>query len=733
MQPLHATDPARIGGYRVLGRLGAGGMGVVLLGRSAGGALAAVKLVRAEYADDPDFRVRFRREVAVARRVRSRWAVPVVDADTEAPAPWLATEFVPGPPLSDAVARVGGLPASSVRFLGSRLAEALDAVHGAGLVHRDVKPANVLLATDGPRLIDFGIARALDDTVLTATGVVIGSPGFLSPEQAQGGHVGPPSDVFSLGCVLAYAATGRRPFGTGPAEAMLFRTVHDAADTSGIPDGLLPPVAACLAKAPGDRPTAAQLRDALAEDTPGPWLPGGLLQLIAERSARMLQLPDIEPTRPTAGTAGTAGTAAHAPGVPADAPPAPASVPVPVPVSLPAPTGPRRRTVLAAGGALTLLAGGGGSAAWLLRDKDSAPDEKGSGPVRPVLAIGLQADLSGPGQAVGRAQRDGALLAVEELTSREDLPFAFRLAESDDRGEPGPAAAAAAAFTADTSVVAVLAATGPAAVATVLTRYDQAGLPVLTVNDGDTTHLNRVYTCLRPNDAYQMRPVVEYLTGRRRGTTLVVDDGTPYGWQTTRFLSEALRAGKSPMTPATVAPDADHTDLAHEAVRSAAGAVLYGGGPSGAARLALALAAAGYRGRTLATQAVHDPRFLQEAGAAAEGWLLVSTAVDPAAAPAARAFDTAFRARHRAPAPPYAAEAYDAVHLLARCAQGLGRAQVGRGDLVPTLRGTTHEGVSKTYAFEQANGTYTGDGLFFYEVASGRFRFLGNRSTAWPV
>ncbi|MFD9457958.1 serine/threonine-protein kinase, partial [Streptomyces sp. NPDC059985] len=299
MQPLHATDPARVGGYRILGRLGAGGMGVVLLGRSAGGALAAVKLVRAEYADDPAFRVRFRREVAIARQVRSPWAVPVVDADTEAPAPWLATEFVPGPPLGDAVARAGGLPPDSVRLLGARLAEALGAVHGAGLVHRDVKPANVLLASDGPRLIDFGIARALDDTVLTATDVVIGSPGFLSPEQAQGGRVGPPSDIFALGCVLAYAATGRRPFGSGPVEAMLFRTVHDTADTTGIPHDLLPVIAACLAKAPADRPTAEELNLALTGDAPGPWLPAPLLQLIAERSARMLQLPDIEPTRRT--------------------------------------------------------------------------------------------------------------------------------------------------------------------------------------------------------------------------------------------------------------------------------------------------------------------------------------------------------------------------------------------------------------------------------------------------
>ncbi|MET9606900.1 bifunctional serine/threonine-protein kinase/ABC transporter substrate-binding protein [Streptomyces sp. NPDC006512] len=722
MQPLHAADPARIGGYRILGRLGAGGMGVVLLGRTAGGALAAVKLVRAEYADDPAFRVRFRREVAIARRVRSPWAVPVVDADTEAPAPWLATEFVPGPPLSDAVARAGGLPPDSVRFLGARLAEALGAVHGAGLVHRDVKPANVLLATDGPRLIDFGIARALDDTVLTATDVVIGSPGFLSPEQAQGGHIGPPSDVFALGCVLAYAATGRRPFGSGPVEAMLFRTVHDTADTTGIPHDLLPVIAACLAKAPGDRPTADGLRQALTGDAPGPWLPAPLLQLIAERSARMLQLPDIEPTRQTAPVTAP-GTAPEPPAAPGGGAP---------PGTAPADRSPRRRAVLGAA-ALTLTAGGG-AAAWLVRRRSDPPEGRGAHPERPVLAIGLQADLSGPGRAVGEAQRDGARLAVAELTARTELPFAFRLSEADDRGAAGPAAEAAAGFAADASVVAVLAATGGPAVAAVLTRYDQAGLPLLSASDGDTTHINRVFTCLRPNDAYQMRPVVEYLTGRDRGTTLIVDDGTPYGWQTTRALSEALRAGKRPVTPATVAADADHAALARDAVRAGPGAVLYGGGPAGAARLARALAGAGYEGRVIGTRAVHDPRFLTEAAGSAEGWLLVSTAVDPAASPAARAFDVAFRARHGGPAPLHAAEAYDAVHLLARCAQGLGPSRVGRGDLLATVRGTTYEGVSKKYAFEAANGTFTGEGgLYFYEVASGRFRLLGDRPTVWPA
>ncbi|MGW6824262.1 bifunctional serine/threonine-protein kinase/ABC transporter substrate-binding protein [Streptomyces sp. NPDC055005] len=717
MRPPHTTDPAHVAGYRVLGRLGAGGMGVVLLGRSAGGALVAVKLVRAEYADDPEFRVRFRREVAIARRVHSPWAVPVVDADTEAPAPWLATEFVPGPSLGDAVARSGGLPPDSVRVLGARLAEALGAVHTAGLVHRDVKPANVLLASDGPRLIDFGIARALDDTVLTATDVVIGSPGFLSPEQARGGRVGPRSDIFSLGCVLAYAATGRRPFGSGPVEAVLFRTVHDTADTAGIPHTLLTVIAACLAKAPEDRPTADGLRAALTGDANGPWLPGDLLQLIAERSALMLRLPDIEPTRPV-----TPAT---------DVPPATGVTPEP---DTPTPTRrPRRRALL--GAAALTLAAGGGAAAWFT-GADDTPRGKGAAPDRPVLAIGFQADLSGPGRTLGEAQRDGALLAVEELAARTETPFGYRLVEVDDRGETGPAATAAAGLAADTTVVAVLAATSGTALGSVLTRYDQAGLPVLSVSDGDPTHLNRVFTCLRPNDAYQIRPVVEYLTGRERGSTLVVDDGTPYGWQTTRALGEALRTGKRPMTTATVAADADHGPVARDAVRSAAGAVLYGGGPAGAARMARALTEAGHRGRVLATQAVHDPRFLTEAGPSAEGWLIVSTVLDAAGASSARArtFTAAYRARHgNAAAPLYAAEAYDAVHLLARCAEGLGRPRIGRGDLLPTVRTTTYQGVSKTYAFEPANGTFTGEGLSFYEVASGRFRLLGDRWTLWPA
>ncbi len=209
MDDLRPTDPARIGGHRLLGRLGAGGMGVVHLGRTDAGALAAIKVILPELAEDEDFRTRFRRETEAARRVDSPWAVRLTGADTESERPWLATEFVPGPTLFDVVARCGPLPVRSVRVLGRLLSRALAAVHAAGLVHRDVKPGNVLLTADGPRLIDFGIARAADATALTATGVVVGTPGFLPPEQASGRTAGPAGDVFSLGCLLGYAATGR--------------------------------------------------------------------------------------------------------------------------------------------------------------------------------------------------------------------------------------------------------------------------------------------------------------------------------------------------------------------------------------------------------------------------------------------------------------------------------------------------------------------------------------------
>ena len=259
MHELQPGDPQLIGPYRLRGRLGAGGMGQVFLGLSAGGRPVAVKVVRAHLATDPEFRERFRREIAVARKVSGVYTSPVIDADVDGPMPWLATAYVEGPSLADAVLEHGPLPAESVLALASGLAEGLKAIHAAGVVHRDLKPANVLLASDGPRVIDFGISRAAEASALTRTGLVVGSPGFMSPEQAEGREVGAPSDIFSLGAVLAFAATGQGPFGTGSTPALVYRVVYSPPNLDHLPAEVRPLIERCLAKDPAARPTAARL------------------------------------------------------------------------------------------------------------------------------------------------------------------------------------------------------------------------------------------------------------------------------------------------------------------------------------------------------------------------------------------------------------------------------------------------------------------------------------------
>ena len=275
---LQPEDPRTVGRYQLLGRLGSGGMGFVYLGRSPGGRYVAVKVIRAELAGQSDFRIRFAREVAAARTVSGLFTAPVVDADVDAPTPWLATAYVPGLSLSDAVARHGPLPVSSVLTLAAGLAEGLEAIHAAGIVHRDLKPSNVLLAEDGPRVIDFGISRAAEESPLTGTGLIIGSPGFMSPEQAQGHTVGLPSDVFSLGAVLAFAATGEGPFGAGSNATLLYRVVFAPPATGNAPAELRPLIERCLAKDPRERPSAAQLLSEVNVHPASGWLPAPITQ-----------------------------------------------------------------------------------------------------------------------------------------------------------------------------------------------------------------------------------------------------------------------------------------------------------------------------------------------------------------------------------------------------------------------------------------------------------------------
>ncbi|CAL9566988.1 Serine_threonine-protein kinase PknD [Streptomyces sp. enrichment culture] len=345
-------------------------MGEVYLARSAGGRTVAVKLVRSELASEPEFRRRFAQEIASARRVGGEWTAPVLDADTDAAAPWVATGYVPGPSLHTVIAeRPEPLPERSVRILANRLAQALTAVHEAGLVHRDLKPANILVTIDGPRVIDFGIARALDavtaDGKLTRTGAVIGSPGYMSPEQVRGESLTAASDVFSLGSVLAFAATRRQPFSSSDSgmHAVMYRIAQEPPELSGLPEGLSELVRDCLAKNPADRPTPAQLvertaADAASADTE-PWLPADLIAELGRRAARLLDSeapgtrsvpapptvppppatvpPAAAPPQPRSVPAPPAAPPVPAtPPVPASAPPAPE--PEPVPPSTPTPS-----------------------------------------------------------------------------------------------------------------------------------------------------------------------------------------------------------------------------------------------------------------------------------------------------------------------------------------------------------------------------------------------------------
>lgn len=346
MDQLIVEDPPRIGPYRLIARLGAGGMGLVYLGRSEGGRTVAVKVVQAEYAGNPEFRRRFAREVAAARRVGGSWTAAVLDADPEAAVPWVATQYIPGPDLHAVVAKdFGPLPEHSVRTLANRLALALQAVHEAGLIHRDLKPSNVLVTVDGPRVIDFGIARAMDslagDSLLTHTGMLIGSAGFMSPEQVRGLELTPASDVFCLGAVLVYAATGRLLFGAADTglNAHLFRVAEEEPDLTGVPEELVGLVRACLHKDPAQRPTPAQVAERTAADHAGEWLPGAVLAQLGRHAAELL---DFAPALPAESPAAQADPRvpparshplppAYAPTAPADFGPARGFGPPPAP------------------------------------------------------------------------------------------------------------------------------------------------------------------------------------------------------------------------------------------------------------------------------------------------------------------------------------------------------------------------------------------------------------------
>ncbi|WP_338484656.1 serine/threonine-protein kinase [Streptomyces sp. SCSIO 75703] len=374
MEKLGDGDPRHIGAYRLLGRLGAGGMGHVYLARSDRGRTVAVKLVRAELAALEEFRRRFRQEVESARRVGGHWTAPVLDADTEAVVPWVATGYVAGPSLQQVVGHDhGALPERSVRTLAAGLAHALQDIHAAGIVHRDLKPSNVLVTIDGPRVIDFGIARALEtvtDGGLTRTGALVGSPGFMAPEQVRGDRITPACDVFCLGSVLAYAATGRLPFGSANSgvHALMFRIAQEEPDLDAVPEGLADLVRDCLAKDPAARPGLGEVLERTgAQDTVAdgrsrdPWLPGALVAQLGRHAVRLLDTENPEGPASPGAAGGTPGTVPGGPG--AAGVPGASGAPGDTPVAPPGAGFPGAPRAVRNGHAAPGVSGGGGAPA----------------------------------------------------------------------------------------------------------------------------------------------------------------------------------------------------------------------------------------------------------------------------------------------------------------------------------------------------------------------------------
>lgn len=703
MRPLTPADPAAIGGNRLLGRLGSGGMGTVYLARSAAGTLVAVKVIRADHAQNPDFRIRFRREVEAAGQLAGRWVVPVVAADPEAREPWLATPFVPGPSLAEAVGGYGPLPTPAVRTLGARLAEALAQVHAAGLVHRDVKPGNILLAPDGPRLIDFGIARAEGAATLTAADAVLGTPGYLAPEQARtGGRAGgAASDVFSLGCVLVYAATGRGPFGGGHAAAVVYRTVHDEPELAGLPEELLGPVLACLAKDPAARPAPAELRAVLGDDRAGAdgedWLPPPLSRLIAERSTKALDLPAPEPTRTDAPRAGR---------------------------------GPTRRRLLVAGAGLAAV---GAPVAWWGTRRGRAAGAPPPARDLRTLTLALQADLTGPGTAIGRAHERGMRLAVERHNGRADAVFRLALRVADDGGDAARAARVVKELVADPAVVALTGPTWDAAVPELAAACGAADIALLlvSVDSSETAQSQwRTLCATRPAGDRFAYPVIDYLSRvrpvHRTGLVEDVEAGEPT-WPLVRALRQTPPSRGTLSVHRIPAGGSDFAGAARALTEARAEAAVYAGtSAQRAAQLARALAEAGFQGPRVGIQHAMEPAFLTAAGPAAEGWVFSALFTDPQALPAAAGFVAAHHTAYGEPPARWATEAYDAVGLVAAALTGLEEEGRDRAGLTRRIFRTAHEGLAKPLAFDAATHVLAGLRLgHLYRVESGTFRYLG--------
>ncbi|MCU4746069.1 MULTISPECIES: ABC transporter substrate-binding protein [unclassified Streptomyces] len=701
MEPLRPSDPPRIGGCRLLGRLGEGSTGLVYLARSVGGTLLALKVLH-----------RPRRPYR-GQAVHHPFLVPVVGGGTDENGTWMAYPYEPGPALPLAVAAHGPLPRRSVRAFGGMLAGALGALHAAGLTHGGLHPGKVLLAADGPRLTD------------TAGPVVRGDEA---------------SDIFALGQVLVYAATGRTPY-------------DDPAELADVPRSLLEVLQACLDPDPALRPVARELSEELGGNQGEGWLPPALTAEIAARAqhapvgeghtggphgvqAGERQAPHQRRGRHSRGFdavgSGLVGPPAPRPGAAGPAEPGTAAAGG-EPTAEPATGTPTRRGLIALAAGGLVVAGGTAFGAWLVRRAKGRTGAPGATGAR--WTIGLHVDLSGPQARYGRGQYRGITMALEELNEHGNLPFQLELAVHDDVGDPPSAARAAAELAADPAVLMVIGPTGDAVADSAARVYQDAALPVLSLSVGNLAHRADYPVLLhgRPGTGTTGLAIPGCLAAGEHPPARIglVDDraADTHSWLITRAVSGAVDRTRVALVPRVLpAGTEDFAPVTAELLAEGVDAVVYGGLPDGAARLALALRAAGWSGTAIAGEAAMDPLFLSDAGEAAEGWRFVAGHTDPASDTRAGGFAPVHRRRFGEDPEPYAAEGYDAARMVVIAMQRTLEEgeSLNRANVLRRLRILTYNGVARPLAFDRA-GDYAGTGpaAYQYEVEAGRFRFLG--------
>jgi ABC-type branched-subunit amino acid transport system substrate-binding protein len=747
--PLLPGDPERLGEYELIERLGTGGQGVVFLGRGPGGEQVAVKLLHAQLSGDEGARARFVREASVAERVAGFCTAQVLDTDVAGDQPYIVSEYVPGPSLLTQVREEGPRTGSALHRLAIGTATALAAIHQAGIVHRDFKPPNVLMSREGPRVIDFGIARALDAGATMAS-QVIGTPAYMAPEQVAGGMISPKTDVFAWGATILYAATGRAPFGADTIPAVMHRVLYSEADVSVLPGGLAELVAACLAKAPEHRPAAADLLFRLLGQvgvvTPPAPADNGIEPALAQGATYATgQFPATGWARP-------AGPAPEQPAAPVWTP-----RPVPPPPHGPPPPGPyvpgSHGTVPGHGG--PPRTGGGKRRAWpwiaagiaalvvpavgvpvAVAQLSSGGGKTGqvAGPTADkTVKIAFAGELTGSSSSIGLALQHGAKLAVSEYNATRPRIQAD-LVQYDTRGEPAMSAAAAQKMVAD-GVAAVV---GPGfsgetqSAAPILERAKVPSVSPAASGSALSTNGWRYWHRIVPSITATARATGDLLarTGPKR--VLVIDDDEAFTQDTANQVGDVLTTKGITVTRQRISSKGSDYMAAVTTIRkSGADAVFYGGFYGSAGNLIKQTRAAGVKTRFFLTDYSLAAEFVKTAGSKeAEGAILTCGCLNPAASKDARVLD--FGRRYRVAygeAPPYySAEGYDAATAIL---QALKAGKSTAEEINSCLATINVPGLSQRLQFTSSGDT-AGSSTYAYEVKSGVISLIGDSRTATP-